>query len=407
MILSVKKQINLLNKLGLFFILLTASACVSFLPSTASAYPDFISYGYSSCITCHYNGLGGGALNDYGRALFATEITARDIYPSTIEDEEIGAQSGFLGSKQMPWWIRPGLKYRGLWYQTNPGSQHSVDNFINMQQDVNINLFADKKQNLALITTYTYIDKLAPEAKYTSWKWYIKESFLRWKWSNNLWIYLGQMDKAFGVRNIDHTGSNRVFRSNLGGSILGQSDQSVGAIIHLTYPNWDLATNIFTGNIDEKEFEKQKGISIVGEYQVDEKVKIGSSLLQSENDITRWKLFALTARTSLTKGSSIIAEIGLKENTDKTNGTSQLGDYLWIESIISLRRGYNLVSVIESNKRDINSISVENMKLSLGTMIFPLPRTELRFMAVNNKNYEVGIGHSEAWSVQSQVHVSY
>jgi hypothetical protein len=28
------------------------------------AYPDFIGYGYSSCITCHYSGSGGGALND-------------------------------------------------------------------------------------------------------------------------------------------------------------------------------------------------------------------------------------------------------------------------------------------------------------------------------------------------------
>ncbi|MBC7464797.1 MAG: hypothetical protein H7256_02295, partial [Bdellovibrio sp.] len=42
------------------------------LPFLANAYPDFISYGYRTCITCHYNGQGGGALNDYGRAVWAS-----------------------------------------------------------------------------------------------------------------------------------------------------------------------------------------------------------------------------------------------------------------------------------------------------------------------------------------------
>ena len=61
------------------------------------AYPEFIGYGYSSCITCHYNGNCGGPLNDYGRALWSPEISSRLLYPKSMSDEDMANQSGFLG----------------------------------------------------------------------------------------------------------------------------------------------------------------------------------------------------------------------------------------------------------------------------------------------------------------------
>ena len=62
-----------------------------FLSATASAYPDFIGYGYASCLTCHFNGQGSGPLNDYGRALWSAEIASRALYPKSMSDEEIVA----------------------------------------------------------------------------------------------------------------------------------------------------------------------------------------------------------------------------------------------------------------------------------------------------------------------------
>lgn len=77
----------------------TMLAAFSFLFSiSARAYPDFIGYGYSSCLTCHFNGLGGGPLSDYGRSLWSAEIASRALYPKSMTDEDIGNQSGFLGS---------------------------------------------------------------------------------------------------------------------------------------------------------------------------------------------------------------------------------------------------------------------------------------------------------------------
>lgn len=366
----------------------------------AQAYPDFIGYGYSSCITCHYNGNGGGALNDYGRALYATEIAARDVYPKNMEEEEIAAKSGFLGSKPLPWWVRPGLKYRGLWLKTDPGSQATTERFINMQNDINLTFFADKKQNLTLVTTTSYTGIEAYYGKTNTW--FAKEYYLRWKKSNNLWFYVGQMDKAFGIRNVDHTAVNRKVIT------LGQFDQSQGIIAHFTYPTWDIAVNAFFGNGAQDDAEKQKGFSVAGEYQVYEKFKVGASLLSSQSDIEKWQLLAFTTRMGLSKGSAIMAELGLKEKTDKvSNADALLGTYALVETMVNIRRGYNFLSVIEHSKSDINKSSAEIMKWSFGALIFPLPRLEFRFMATNAKIYADTSGNQDAWALQGQAHLSY
>ncbi|HWU44015.1 MAG TPA: hypothetical protein VN132_11275 [Bdellovibrio sp.] len=388
-----------MRKIYFLFLLVVVSG----VSKTAWAYPDFIGYGYETCVACHYNGLGGGALNDYGRALFATEITARDVFPNSMTEEEIAAKSGFLGSTEIPWWFRPGLKYRGLWLKVNPGNNETIEKYINMQQDVNLNFFADKKQTVGLITTVSYADKYPPYTNVKDWQWYMKEYYLRWMFNKNLWLYAGQMDKAYGIRNADHEASNRSFNDT---SMLSQFDQSLGAIVQFIYPTWDLAANIFFGNSYENNPEKQKGGSITGEYQVHEKFKIGASVLHSESDLMKWNLAAVTSRLGLTKGSSLLAEAGFKEQTIASKDPI-LGTYVWIESLVNIRRGYNLLTSVEASKSDIKTASPENLRWSLGAMIFPWPRTEFRFMAVNGKIYDDSSGQQDNWALQSQIHISY
>jgi hypothetical protein len=364
------------------------------------AYPDFIAYGYSSCITCHYNGQGGGALNDYGRALFATEITSRDVFSASTEEEEIAGESGFLGAKAMPWWVRPGIKYRGLWLKSNPGSKASVERFINMQNDVNLTLFFDKKQSLTFVSTMGYTGLESYYGKTNAW--FAKEYYLRWKQSNNLWFYLGQLDKVFGIRNVDHSAVNRKAIT------LGQFDQSEGLIAHFTYPTWDIAAQAFFGNGAQDANEKQKGFSVSGEYQLYEKFKVGASALSSQSEQAKWNLLAFHSRMGLSKGAAILAEAGLKEKTDLIAKTeAQMGSYALVQTLIPLSRGYNILSVFEHSKMDIYQSSPETMRLSLGALIFPLPRLELRMMATNAKVNQDTSGTEDAWALQGQVHVSY
>lgn len=376
----------------------------SLLGISASAYPHFIGYGYSSCITCHYSGSGGGALNDYGRALFANEITARDIFDEKTSDEELSARSGFLGEKPLPWWMRPGFKYRGLWMRSNPDStQTQVDRYINMQTDLNLNFFFDKKQNYTLVTTTTYADKYPPYPDIQKWSTFQKEYYLRWKLTNKYWLYFGQMDKTFGIRDADHTAVNRKALR------LGQYDQSIGAILHITQPEWDVALNYFTGNAKETT-DKQKGLAVSGEYQLVEKLKVGASLLNSSSESVAWNIFSLHTRIGLVKGSSFLAEAGVKQRKNKTLVTTDktpLGSYVWLSSMINLRRGYNLLSNIEFSRADMNKTSDEAYRWSLGTIFFPIPRTEIRLMAINGKGFSEGGASEDSWMLQSQVHLSY
>ncbi len=117
-------------------------------PNLAWAYPEFIGYKYTTCLTCHYNGQGNGPLNEYGRALFASEISSRR-WAGAKTDEQLGEQSGFLPSL-MPKWLKPGIKARNLVYRPNPGGR-GENRFILMQAEVNAAVLFDQDQKLIFV----------------------------------------------------------------------------------------------------------------------------------------------------------------------------------------------------------------------------------------------------------------
>ncbi len=373
--------------------------------SLAHSYPDFIGYGYSSCITCHYNGHGGGALTDYGRAVFATDITAPNSFYSGLEDDEIGKRSAFLIKKDLPWWFRPGIKYRGLWFQNNPGSESSkTEKFYNMQADMNLNFFMNKKQKYALITTVSYLEsprQFASSSEKNPPYWFFKEYYLRYQYSKNFWVYLGQLDKVFGIRQVDHTANSRFA---LG---LGQFDQSQGAVLHWAYPTWEISANVFFGNNDESESIKQKGLSISGEYELAEKTKLGASLLNSRSESKQLTRMAGHARLGLSKGASLLAEAGLFENVYFNGSNNNTGIYSIIQGLVNIQRGYNLLSVLQYTKGEMQSTSPERTSWGLGAMMFPWPRTEFRLMALNGKIYDPASGNEDRWQLQGQMHLSW
>src|SRR3954471_24804429 len=129
--------------------------CSILYSTQAWSYPEFIGYKYSSCLTCHYNGNGNGPLNDYGRALWSAEIAVRAFAGGKTEDQ-LSESSGFLGSKQMPWWIRPSVKFRDLYMRSSPGSSQATNRNIIMQADAAVALFADKDQKHTFVFEYGY-----------------------------------------------------------------------------------------------------------------------------------------------------------------------------------------------------------------------------------------------------------
>jgi len=379
------------------------------LGTRAQAYPEFISYGYSSCLTCHTNGLGSGPLNDYGRALWSAEIASRAFYSKSKSDEDIANQSGFLGSVEIPYWIRPHIKYRGIQVRTSPGSgTNDGTKFYQMQTDMGLTLQADSAGKYVAVATW---GNVVPPAEYSQQHWGLyrvlaKEYYLRLQMAKTWWLYAGLMDKVFGIRGVDHQSYQRTYQGfNVNNDSQNGIGQSQGLILHKVEDTWEVAANYFVGHPGDSENYKQKGFSGFSEFEVGEKKRLGASLSSAKSNLLKKDMFAIHYRQGLSKGSSMMFEYGLIEDQDQTQDKLR-GSYNLIEGMALLTRGYNLRAAIERYNRAFKPEEPDVWRWSMGLLMFPLPRLEIRTEFVNGRRFSTQSANDDTWSLQGQIHVS-
>lgn len=373
-------------------------------PQRGLAYPDFISYGYTACITCHYNGQGNGPLNDYGRALFSTEIASRAVFSDKLSEEEIAAKSGFLGSTELSWWIRPGIKYRGLYFVNNPGSEAAVKKYITMQADVSVAVPLDQKMKFVVVASGGYAPTPAAQQGVRDPKdknFISREFYLRWQATKSLFTYWGLMDKVYGIRTSDHTAYSRAVTGN------AQNDQSDGIIAQYYGNGWELTGNIFVGNLaQEEEPLRQKGASMMFEYDTDEKNRMGTAFINSKNTYVEQTRFEVHSKLGLEKGNSLLTEIGFVKNSPITNPTNEMGGYLMLQGVFLMERGYNVISQIEYYNETLSPASADLTRWTFGVLTFPMPRVEFRATFVNGRSIMDTSVAKDQWMLQTQLHLS-
>lgn len=388
---------NLYSLLMIFgFALLTLLSA-----ETVHAYPDFISYGYKSCVSCHYSGGGGGQLNDYGRALFASEFSAttfRDKKPDQLANE-----SGFLGSTELPWWIRPGFKYRGLWFRTNVGSPNQKDRIIHMQGDLDLTLHFDKDNKFVFVSNYGYVPKKQNSSNSEISQWTSRQHYLRWNPADQWIFYAGLMDKFYGIRHADHTAVNRSLIS------LGQTDQSHGVAVQFLTDKYEISGGLFAGNYSQESEIRSKGFSGLFEYSLEEKITFGISALNQANNFVDESRLAMTSRIGFGKGRSLMAEIGSYKNKGKLNYivNDEDGYYLFLQSLVLINKGYNYLFSYQNYKPSLTESSKEVTKLALGFLFFPIQRTEIRTEIVNLRTVAQQNTSPDSWNLQTQLHISW
>ena len=130
----------------------------------AFSYANFIGYGYSSCLNCHYNPYGNGPLTDYGRGVGATAITDNAFYPDSWDDQYISEHSGFLHSKPSQKYFRPSINYRGLQLISGYDSENENEEYINMLLSGSVVFRAGDKQEFIAVAEIGY----APGARGSS-----------------------------------------------------------------------------------------------------------------------------------------------------------------------------------------------------------------------------------------------
>lgn len=388
------------------FLILIATVFIS---SLSLAYPEFIGYGYSTCITCHMNGHGGGPLSDYGRALWSAEIASRALYPKKMSDEDIANQSGFLGSKELPYWIRPHIKYRGLNLRQNMGSStQDTTKFYQMQAEAGLTFQADPAGKYAGVLTF---GNVSPPAEYGSGNQGTKrilpiEYYLRTEGMKTWWLYVGLLDKVYGLRNVDHTSYQRTYQGfNNHNNSLNGIRQSHGIVVHKIEDTWEIAGNYFMGHPDDDKEYKQSGFSLMGEYEIGEKKRWGASTLSEKSDLLKKNMFALHYRQGLSKGSSFLFEYGIIE--DEPLGSRKVtGSYNLLQGLILLTRGYNLKATVERYNKEFKAEEPDRWKWSAGFLVFPAPRIEYRIEVVNMREFSNQRAADDSWAAEGQIHVS-
>ncbi len=358
----------------------------------AWAYPEFIGYNYASCLTCHYNGHGNGALSDYGRALWASEIAGK-LFNGKKSDEALGESSGFLGKKPLPFWFRPGVKARYFYQMTNPpgGTTRSML----MQMDVNSAFFFDKDQKYSAIVSYGTVPSPSTRSSIS------REHYFRWQTTDKIWQYFGKMDKVYGIRTVNHTAYSRAKTGN------AQNDQSHGYIFHYIKEHFEGTFNYFLGDLtDDTPTARHKGFSTMFEYDPVEAWRVGASFMSSKNEagIERQSL-GLHSKLGFGEGASLLLELGLIN--EKTSGVSKEGYYFFSQATQRLTRGYHLFFSGQAYKDNMVGGVANNVKASVGLIMFPLQRYEVRIEAENTRQLLNGPGIPEdGWGLLSQLHLS-
>lgn len=385
-------------KYCILFLVWFVSLCY---PIYVQAYADFIGYGYSSCMTCHYNGQGNGPLNDYGRGVFAAEVISKSFMKSTVTDEELSEKSGFLGKTSLPWWFRPGVKYRGLWFQTNPGSKEALSKFVTMQADASAVIHFDQDQKWVFVSSFGYYPvpaNLKNDPNKPS-EWISREHYLRYLKNDNLIFFVGLMDKAFGIRTVDHTAFSRVKTG------LAQNDQTHGVMTTYKMEPWDYTAHAFLGNLSQDADLRQKGFSLMAEKDLHQFHRIGSSFMMSQNDYVNWLRVSAHSKLGFGKGNSFLTEAGYLQNKPKSGATKN-GGYAMAQSMALIRRGFFFLSQAEYFNQSLSTKSPDNLKWTFGLVSFPYLKTEFRLTLVNGRDLSDETTAGDSWAAQMQLHLS-
>jgi hypothetical protein len=381
----------------------------------ALAYPEFISYGYSNCLTCHENGLGGGPLNDYGRALWSAEIASRVFAQSSLSDEDLGNRSGFLGSTPTPEWLKPFIKYRGMELQVSPsGGPNSRNLFLNMQEDIGFtsHFGADGRYTFS----YTLGHVVRPEDYNTGKEGFeqflSREYFFRTEFGKGWWVYTGLMEKVYGLRNVDHSSYQRTFQGFNESSANGFDGmaESLGVIVHKVTDKWEASVNAFFGNPTETSDKRETGLSGMAEFQVFERAVLGFSVLGSTSQAKNKQMAALHYKQGIAKGSSLLAEYGLIQDLASQNPSQQTttGSYAFLETWVPITRGYNWTLTAERYNQQFNPSVPDQWRWIAGFLMFPAPRFEFRTDLVQSRKFQSqgSTDLSDQWSLWEQIHVS-
>lgn len=371
------------------------------IPSLSWGYANFIGHGYTSCLNCHFNPFGGGQVNDYGRAVSATAISSRAFYPKDWDEEKIAYTSGFLFRKPKQNWLRTQVNYRGFELTRNPGSSNNESKqWLTMQADVRATIKFGENDRFVMSGDYgktPYPMKPVSGTDYSTYR--SRSHFIGYRFTPNVGVYAGLMDKVFGLRVIEHTAYSRSLTQTT------QNDQTHGVAAQILGEKWEAGVHAFVGNLSQKDDTlRMKGGSMMLERTVFDLHRVGFSLQSSKNSYLTMNAYSVHSKFNLKEGSALLAEIGETSRKTANGNGDRTSRYGLLQTYLRPWRGFYVLNNIEYLKND-TALDAYTVRWGPGIQYFPIQRVELRADLYNTRNFTPGTSTMDSWMFLYQMHV--
>lgn len=374
---------------------------VLILPNICFGYANFIGYGYKSCINCHYNPYGNGPLTDYGRGIGASMLADRILYRDDVTEDEISRDTGFLYSnlEKSNKYVRPSLNFRSLDFISGYGSDNEERKYIQMLTSASLAFKYGENDKYVAVVEYGFVPtpQGASEDEEVS-NYRSREHYIGFRPSPNYGIYIGLMDKVYGIRIPDHNLFSRSVPQ------LTMNDQSHGVLLHMNFENVEAGIHVYQGNLFQDEEYRQAGTSGKLEYNLTKQARMGLSYLSSKNDYTGIQSQAVDLRVGFGKGSAIMLEYGQTTKDIFKDKTQKVSNYLTSQNYVRIRRGLHSLVTFEYLKEDIEEDG-HLYRMGPGVQWFPIHGVEFRLDVYNKKNYSEVITSDDIWDIAGQLHL--
>jgi hypothetical protein len=377
-----------------------------FVTPSAFAYPHYIGYGYSSCLTCHYQPNGGGPLTDYGRAVAATTLAAKPFFVSSVTtDDDLAEHSGVVGKVDaMPDWLRAQGNYWGAWLLSSL-ENHPQKYWINMQAEGSLILQFFDDHHLYFVGTAGYIPpplSLSPDQTSQVSTFISRELYGAYRWNltddKSLGLYVGFMDPSFGIHVPDHEAFLR------SATFLNQNDQSHTIKLHYAGPKFEIQTQALFGNLYQDSTVRQKGATTMAEYEIAQNVRLGGSAWYSTSDFRKIVMQAVHTRIGLPEGNAVLAQVGLIENTP-VGTAEQTQGYSFLQTQYRLARGLNLLTTYQYYTVDFFNTNSRIFQFGPTLQYLPFQRLELRVDITDSHQTGVDPASPDTYTFLGQVHL--
>ena len=101
-----------------------------------------------------------------------------------------------------------------------------------------------------------------------------------------------------------------------------------------------------------------------------------------------------------------MAEYGIRDYNLKATGVTKVGSWVALDNLTYITRGYHFNSRLEHFNDEFKASATDQWKWTLGLLMFPAPRLEVRTDFVTKRDIKETGGTDDSWSLQGQIHVS-